>query len=74
MKAYKRSDNQDYQYELNPKKWTPSCCKECPSVEKCGETDCPEWWGWFTRTWKEIQKLVKEDGHEKQRENKENDK
>ena len=44
--------------------YTPSCCKECPRVEKCGETDCPEWWRWFVETWKGIQNLAKEDDHE----------
>lgn len=45
-------------------KSTPPCCMECPRVEKCRETDCPEWQEWFIETWTQIQNLAKEENHE----------
>lgn len=43
-----------------------SCCEKCEKrFEECHCWKCPDWVEWFTRTWEEIQKLVKEDNHER---------
>lgn len=47
-------------------KLPPPCCMECEKrFTECRHWKCPDWVEWFTRTWEEIQKLAKEDDHER---------
>lgn len=47
-------------------KSTPPCCMECEKrFMDCSSRKCIPWVEWFTRIWKEIQKLAKEDDHER---------